>query len=266
MSLNGHIHIYSPLHYRQLQSLNNNAFQSGGNYNTKVSLNPACQEELQWWIEHLNASPTRSSDRNRCITTGLGGCMQRTKDRGPLVSEGTTSAHQLSGTICRGFCSEMFHKEPDLFAYSPKNGQYNCHCILTQTGRDSLLSSVQSSCRALELGTQQGHDSLCRAFAREVEYPSRSGVETLSGLQRLAFRSISIPCFDENSGTLPNRSICQLAECLLPAFFSWKPDPQGLASDAFQQARNTGRNYAFPPFWLIMKTLAKLREESGNSY
>ena len=38
----------APLHYRQLQSLKNIALQSGGNYNTKVSLNPACQEELQW--------------------------------------------------------------------------------------------------------------------------------------------------------------------------------------------------------------------------
>ena len=45
----------APLHYRQLQSLKNTALQSGGNYNTKVSLNPACQEELQWWIAHLNA-------------------------------------------------------------------------------------------------------------------------------------------------------------------------------------------------------------------
>ena len=50
----------------------------------------------------------------------------------------------------------------------------------------------------------------------------------------------------------------------LPAFLSWKPDPPGLASDAFQQAWNTGRNYAFLSFCLIMKTLAKLREEGGN--
>ena len=45
----------APLHYRQLQSLKNTALQSGENYNTKVSLNPACQEELQLWIAHLNA-------------------------------------------------------------------------------------------------------------------------------------------------------------------------------------------------------------------
>ena len=125
----------APLHYCQLQSLKNTALQSGGNYNTKVSLNPACQEELQWWIAHLN------ENRNRCITTGLGGCMQRSKDRGPLVSERTTSAHQLSGTTCRGFCSEMFHKEPDMFACSPQNGQHNCHCILKLGGTRSLVLS-----------------------------------------------------------------------------------------------------------------------------
>ena len=161
-------------------------------------------------------SPTRSSDRNRCITAGWGAVCKEVRTGG-LWSQ--NERHLLSGTTCRGFCSEMVHKEPDLFACSPQNGQYNCHCILKQTRRDSLLSTVQSSCRALELDTQQGHDSQCRTFAREVEYPNRSGVETLSELQQLAFRSLSIPCFDENSGTLPNRSICQSAECSAPSLF-----------------------------------------------
>ena len=144
----------------------------------------------------------------------------------------TTSAHRLSGTTgttCRGFCSEMFHKEPDLFACSSQNGQYSCHCILKQTRRDSLLSTVQFSCRALELGTQQGHDSQCRTFAREVKYPSRSGVETLSGLQRLAFRILSIPCFYENSRTFSNRSICQSAEYSAPNLFKLETRSTGVS-------------------------------------
>ena len=101
-----------------------------------VDSTPECLERPS----HTN-SPTRSSDRNRCITTGLGGRMQKSKDRGPLVSERTTSAHQLPGTTCGGFCSEMFHKEPDLFACSPQNGQYNCHCILKLGGTRSLVLS-----------------------------------------------------------------------------------------------------------------------------
>ncbi len=45
----------APLHYRQLQSLKNKALQSKGTYDTLVSLNQACREELQWWLAHLDA-------------------------------------------------------------------------------------------------------------------------------------------------------------------------------------------------------------------
>ena len=50
----------------------------------------------------------------------------------------------------------------------------------------------------------------------------------------------------------------------LPTFFSWKPDPQGLATNAFQQMWSRGWHYSFPPFCLIMKTLAKVCEEGGE--
>ena len=62
-----------------------------------------------------------------------------------------------------------------------------------------------------------------------MEYPSRSGVDTLSGLQRLAFRSLSIPYFDENLGTSPNRSICQWAECSAPSLFQLKTRSTGVS-------------------------------------
>ena len=253
-------YIPSPTTLSPVTELKKHSPSVRGNYNMKVSLNPACQEELQWWIAHLNAWNGRAiltPPPDLVIETDASqqgwGAVCRSKDRGPLVSERTTSAHQLSGTTCRGFCSEMFHKEPDLFACSPQNGQYNCHCILKQTRRDSLLSTVQSSCRALELDTQQGHDSQCPTFAREVEYPSDWHLDPSLFL---ALMKIQGPC---QIDLFANRLNAQL-----PAFFSWKPDPQGLASDAFQQAWTTGRNYAFPPFCLIMKTLAKLREEGGN--
>ena len=60
-------------------------------------------------------------------------------------------------------------------------------------GRDPLLSIVQSSCRSWELYTREGHASRFRTFSREMEYPSRSGVETptngvCSSLQNLQFQ------------------------------------------------------------------------------
>ena len=50
----------------------------------------------------------------------------------------------------------------------------------------------------------------------------------------------------------------------LPQFFSWRPDPLTLALDALQQNWSNERNYAFPPFCLIMRSLAKLREQGGE--
>jgi hypothetical protein len=50
----------------------------------------------------------------------------------------------------------------------------------------------------------------------------------------------------------------------LPQFFSWRPDPMALATDALLQNWSVGRLYAFPPFCLIMRSLAKLREEGGE--
>ena len=50
----------------------------------------------------------------------------------------------------------------------------------------------------------------------------------------------------------------------LPQFFSWKPDPMAIASDALQQDWSKEKNYAFPPFCLIMRSLAKLREQGAE--
>ena len=41
----------------------------------------------------------------------------------------------------------------------------------------------------------------------------------------------------------------------LPQFFSWRPDPKAIASDALQQDWSHEKNYAFPPFCLIMRSL-----------
>lgn len=170
------------------------------------------------WPGHIY-TPTRSSDRNGCIKTGLGGNLPEHQNRGPLVTERTSSTHQLPGTTSRGVCCEIFHQEPDLFACSTPNGQHHCHCLHKQTWRNSFLSTIQPCGRSLDLGAQQGHDTQCRTSAREMECSSRSGVETISRLQRLAFRTISISSPNEDTGPFPNRPFCQQTECPTSRFF-----------------------------------------------
>ena len=50
----------------------------------------------------------------------------------------------------------------------------------------------------------------------------------------------------------------------LPRFYSWKPDPMAVSVDALQQDWSTGKHYAFTPFCLIMRCLAKLKAEGGE--
>jgi hypothetical protein len=50
----------------------------------------------------------------------------------------------------------------------------------------------------------------------------------------------------------------------LPQFFSWMPDPKAIALDVLQQDWSYEKSYAFPPFCLIMWSLAKLRAQGAE--
>ncbi|KAJ1197977.1 hypothetical protein NDU88_001821 [Pleurodeles waltl] len=51
----------------------------------------------------------------------------------------------------------------------------------------------------------------------------------------------------------------------LPLFFSWRPDPVALASNAFLQDWSQAINYAFPPFLMITRVLAQIRRQKATS-
>ncbi|KAK3082615.1 hypothetical protein FSP39_000552 [Pinctada imbricata] len=44
-------------------------------------------------------------------------------------------------------------------------------------------------------------------------------------------------------------------------YYSWKPDPHAVATNALDQTWTPGPGYAFPPFCLIGRCLVKVREE-----
>ncbi|KAM8939354.1 protein farnesyltransferase/geranylgeranyltransferase type-1 subunit alpha [Pelodytes ibericus] len=52
----------------------------------------------------------------------------------------------------------------------------------------------------------------------------------------------------------------------LPHFFSWRPDPEALATDAFLQTWPQARHYAFSPFYLIARTLLYVRRNQNYSW
>jgi len=50
----------------------------------------------------------------------------------------------------------------------------------------------------------------------------------------------------------------------LPWFFSWRPDPQAVAVDAFQQDWSLLRGYANPPWCMVGRVLSKVESEQAQ--
>nr|XP_014349589.1 PREDICTED: uncharacterized protein LOC106705246 [Latimeria chalumnae] len=75
-------------------------------------------------------------------------------------------------------------------------------------------------------------------------------------------------CFDLIQRALGPCKIDLFATCLnrqLEQFYSWKPDPDAVAMDAFLQSWEGGLGYAFPPFSMIARTLAHQEASRINS-
>jgi len=49
-------------------------------------------------------------------------------------------------------------------------------------------------------------------------------------------------------------------------YISWKPDPNSVATDAFQQNWREDLMYAFPPFCLISKVVQKIRQDKSPNF
>jgi hypothetical protein len=50
----------------------------------------------------------------------------------------------------------------------------------------------------------------------------------------------------------------------LPTYFSWRPDPEALATDAFTQDWNSLKGYANPPWGLLNRVLAQTRLQEAD--
>ena len=129
---------------------------------------------------------------------------------------------------------------------------------------DSLPNSVQSSSGSVGMGTQAGFLSQRQTPIRPPGYRSGLAISELPRFKQLEIMPRGISGSDVDPRTLCQGSFGGPTECTVPQFFSWRPDPAALATEALQQDWSKERNYAFPPFCLIMRSLAKLRELGGE--
>ncbi len=170
-----------------------------------------------------------------------------------MVSNGEKASHQLFGAPSRILCCEELRKESLMCPCEASHGQhFGCSVCKSSGGTHSLVLSNLALALALALLWEW---ALSQGFFLSAEH--------LSGRLNIAadwqtrhfhdssnwklcpevFRALMLirgPCAKDPFADRLNAQ--------LPQFFSWKPDPMALASDALTQDWSNGRNYAFLPF------------------
>ena len=182
-----------------------------------------------------------------------------------MVSDGKEAPYKLPGVASRFVCSEKFHQEPIVCPYEALHGQHNCSSLCEPTRGFPFFSPLQFS--ACSVGMDQKNSIMLSA----EHYAGH--LNTVADWESRHFQNASNWGVDQNAFSSLMQiqrpwAIDLFADRLnsqLPQFYSWKPDPFAIATDALLQDWSRGWNYhAFPPFCLIMRSLAKLHGAGGE--
>ena len=262
----------APFHYRHLQHLKNQGLAKGSGYDSCLPLSREAREEIQWWLVDLEAWNGRailSSPPDLVIETdvskvGWGAVCQGVRSGG-LWSQMEKKLHincleLLAGSFAvksfakNRLCAHVRLRMDNTTAVAYVNRLGGTHSLVLSNLALALWEWAQKNNIMLSAEHYAGH------------------LNTVADWESRHFRDASNWRLDQNvfSFLMQIRGPCAIdlfADRLnsqLPQFYSWKPDPLAIATDALLQDWSRGRNYAFPPFCLIMRSLAKLQGAGGE--
>ena len=262
----------APLHYRHLQHLKHQGLARGSGYDSCLPLSREAREEIQWWLVHLeawNGKAILSSPPDLVIETDASkvgwGAVCREVRTGGLWSQMEKKLHincleLLAGSFAvksftkNRLCAHVRLRMDNTTAVAYVNRLGGTHSLVLSNLALALWEWAQKNSIMLSAEHYAGH------------------LNTVANWESRHFRDASNWRLDQNvfSSLMQIRGPCAIdlfADRLnsqLPQFYSWKPDPLSIATDALLQDWSRGRNYAFPPFCLIMRSLAKLQGADGE--
>ena len=215
-----------------------------------VASPPECLE----WPCDFEPFPT-TLHRNGCFEDELGCCMP-VDNNGGLWSQMEKKLHincleLIAGTFAvKSFkkgrlCAHVRLRMDNTSAVAYVNKLGGTHSLILSNLAVTLWEWALS--RGMILSAEHLPGSL--NITADWEIPS------CQGHKQLAIVPSYVSLANADTRSLRDGSICRQVE---------HPTSSALASDTLQQDWSTKRNYAFPPFCLIMRSLAKLREKGGE--
>ena len=258
--------IHAPLQVRYLQLALIEAQHQGKTYAKTVKLNEKARLELQWWPENmeiLNGKPiniqppdlTISSDAAR---TGGWGAECNGQITGGVWNQEESNLHIN--------VQELIAAQLALKTFTKLMKGSSVHLMIDNTSALSHLAKMGGTKNEMmiDLSKEIWSYLTSKQITLTLEWiPSKLNVEADWAsrnwqdasewkLDPLFFQKVCKTLGFPEIDAFASRTSHQLAK-----YFSWKPDPYSVATNAFQQDWTYKFLYAFPPFSLVGRCLRK---------
>ena len=178
-----------------------------------------------------------------------------------MVEKRSKFPHQFSGTIpsISGSCS-ISQGAPHLFRHRQPLSMSH----INKLGGHLISNTVKSSSRIMELCPEHKPDNFSHPHSREAECPGSSQIKNFkdsieSMFNPSIFRGVVARLGRPDIDLFASRVNHQILE-----FVSWRPEPNAVATDAFDLSWNYHLSYLFPPFSLIPLCLKKILRDQAE--
>lgn len=266
----------APLYYRRLQHLKNRALWSSTGrrvYSQTVTLDVDAQRDLEWWTHQLaswNGRPVTATSPDLVIQSdasneGWGAQCSGIRTGGRWLSQERAlhiNAKELLAAFLALKCFAVNQRRATVclqmdnraaVAYVNRRGGTASRQLL------SIARQLWEWCLERRLTAQAEH--LPGALNTTADFESRHFQDSSDWqLNPRVFHQIQRVFRRSNCDLFASRTNSQLQH-----YVSWRPDPEAGGTDAFTQNWEELKAYAFPPFCLIGRCLAKLERQRVRS-
>ncbi|XP_040290011.1 uncharacterized protein LOC121002639 [Bufo bufo] len=262
----------APLHYRALHRLKIAHLRTGASFADAVVLDSEAREELSWWIANLEAWNGRAifgslpelTIESDASLQGWGAHCNGVSTGGPWSAEESLLHINALELLAGSFAVRSF-----------SNGIANA-CIKLRMDNISAVQYVNrlGGTRSATLA-RLAKDFWTFCLSKDIMVQA----EYLPGLNNVQADWNSRYLSDGSDWQLDPRVFSAISELWGPVsidlfasrlnrqltrFYSWRPDPEALAVDAFLQDWSVSHLYAFPPFSMIPRTLLQVIRQQAD--
>lgn len=264
----------APLHYRHLQMEKAKALLAGGlSYESVVHLTPECRKELSWWIQYLH------SWNGRTLIT---------PDTGIVITSDASNlgwgAH-TGDQVTQGLWSPAERRDLHINVRELRGARFALQAFCKSTTDKHVHLLLDNSAAVAHINKMGGTKSV--PLIQETQEIWNFCLERNISLTASHLAGIHNEIADQQSRvywdasnwrldpTIFKAVLRKLGTCTidlfadrlnhhLQSYVSWKPDPFAWRTDAFSFHWGDLEGYAFPPFALIARCLAKVKADNAR--